>query len=116
MKRIWRDYNLSIVLFILFILAWAAQTYSGWVRFAQEAASHGEAASFFGSNGYAYDWLEATFENWQSEFLQLLAFVILTASLIHKGSHESKDSDEKMQATLDKIERKFDELQGRLSH
>ena len=51
-------------------------------------------------------WGQATFENWQSEFLQLLTFVVLTTYLIHRGSHESKDSDEAMQAQLDRIERR----------
>jgi hypothetical protein len=50
--------------------------------------------------GYIWPWAQATFENWQSEFLQLFAFVALTTFLIHKGSPESKDSDEQMQASL----------------
>ena len=41
--------------------------------------------------------VEATFENWESEFLQMAAFVLLTAVLVQKGSAESKknhhDSD-----------------------
>jgi hypothetical protein len=36
---------------------------------------------------------EAVFENWESEFLQMAAYVILTAFLIQKGSSESKDPD-----------------------
>ncbi|MGH2585870.1 MAG: DUF6766 family protein [Dehalococcoidia bacterium] len=55
-------------------------------------------------------WGEATFENWQSEFLRLLAFVVLTSFLIHKGSHESKDADEQLQATVDRIEQRLNAL------
>ena len=110
MKRIWRDYNLSIVLAILFFVAWAGQTYAGWIEFQAEQQAHHATAQLLGSDGYVYPWLKTTLENWQSEWLQLLTFVILTAFLIHKGSHESKDSDEEMQATLERIEQKLDSL------
>jgi hypothetical protein len=43
-------------------------------------------------------WDEA--ENWQSEFLQLLTFVVLTTFLIHRNSHESRDSDDEMQKVI----------------
>jgi hypothetical protein len=110
MKRIWRDYNLSIILAVLFLVAWAGQTFAGWVEFQSEQAAHHESAHVWGADGYIYPWLKATLENWQSEWLQLLTFVILTAFLIHKGSHESKDSDEEMQATLARIEEKLELL------
>lgn len=55
-------------------------------------------------------WDEATFENWQSEFLQLLAFVVLTSVLIHRGSRESKDADEKLHAAVDRTEQRRNAL------
>jgi len=51
-----------------------------------------------------------TDENWQSEFLQVLAFVTLTSFLIFKGSPESRDSDGEIQAKLDRIEQRLDEF------
>jgi hypothetical protein len=111
MSKLWRDYGLSIVLAALFLVAWAGQTYAGWVHFRSEQQSHGEQAKWLGEDGYVYEWLAATLENWQSEWLQLLTFVILTAFLYHKGSHESKDSDEEMQASLERIEQKLKELE-----
>jgi hypothetical protein len=45
----------------------------------------------------------STFENWQSEFLQLLTFMVLTSVLIFKGSPESKDSDDELEAKVDEI-------------
>jgi hypothetical protein len=110
MGRLWRDYNLSIVLFVLFLASWLGQTVTGWFEFVAEQREHGQAAEVFGPDGYLWPWAQATLENWQSEFLQLLTFVILTAYLIHKGSHESKDSDDRMQAQLDRIERRLEEL------
>jgi hypothetical protein len=50
-------------------------------------------------------------ENWQSEFLQLLTFVVLTSFLIHRGSHESKDTDEEMMAMLKSIDRRLRKLE-----
>lgn len=56
---------------------------------------------------FVADFSRATLENWQSEFLQLFSFTVMTALLIHKGSAESKDSDEEMQQALARIEAKL---------
>ena len=47
---------------------------------------------------------QSTLENWQSEFLQLFAFVSLAALYIHKGSAESKDGEERIEASLRRLE------------
>lgn len=49
-------------------------------------------------------------ENWQSEFLQLLTFVVLTSFLIHRGSHESRDTDDEMKAQLDRMEARLERI------
>lgn len=100
LARLWRNYSLSIVLASLFLISWCLQTWAGWRQFTAEQRAHGQVPEVFGQSGYFWDWAAATMENWQSEFLQLLAFVILTAYFIHRGSHESKDSDEEMKALL----------------
>ena len=53
------------------------------------------------------DFTTSTLENWQSEFLQLFSFTIMAAVLIHKGSAESKDSDDRMEEALQRIEKKL---------
>ena len=111
MKNLWRNYSLSIVLGCLFITAWIAQTWAGWHKFMGERSSNGEPAQWFGPSGYIWEWTAATMENWQSEFLQLLSFVILTAYFIHRGSHESKDSDEEQMAMLKRIDSRLDALE-----
>ena len=110
MGRLWRNYNLSIVLALLFLVSWVLQTWTGWVEFQAQQDQHSQAAAIFGAEGYIWTWAASTFENWQSEFLQLLTFVVLTTYLIHRGSHESKDSDEKVQRALERIERRLDDL------
>jgi hypothetical protein len=106
-RRLWRHYNLSVVLFGLFVLSLGLQTWMGWRNFASEQHQHGVVAHWLGNDGYIWAWGLATFQNWQSEFLQLLTFVVLTAYLVHRGSHESKDSDDRVHAQLDRIEQKL---------
>lgn len=49
---------------------------------------------------YVVEFSQSTMENWQSEFLQLFSFVLLSALLIHRGSGESRDSDERIEQAL----------------
>jgi hypothetical protein len=113
MKALWKDYNLSIVLFALFLASWVGQTWTGWVEFVAEQAQHGRAAAWFGDDGYLWHWAQATLENWQSEFLQLFTMVVLTAVLIHRGSAESRDGNDRMEQALARIERRLDDLERR---
>ena len=105
--RLLRNYSLSIVLAFLFVLSWLVQTGTGWAEFVADQQSHGQAAQLFGESGYIWSWLQATFENWQSEFLQLFTMVVLVSFLIHRGSQESKDSDAEVRALLEEIEERI---------
>lgn len=105
MKNLWRNYSLSIVLALLFLSSWVGQGLNQWQEFVNHQEEHNQPAEF---NDFMPEFWSATFENWQSEFLQLLSFVVLTSFLNHKGSPESKDSDEQMQSTLNRIERKVE--------
>ena len=111
MGRLWRDYGLSIALVGLFLAAWALQTWTGWVEFVSEQGSHGQTAQAFGPDGYVWSWAQATFENWQSEFLQVFVFIVLTTFLVHRKSHESPDTDYETEASLRRIEAKLDALE-----
>lgn len=113
-KRIWHDYGLSITLIVLFMAAWAVQTWTGWVEFQSEQAQHGQVAQAFGDDGYIWNWAQSTFENWQSEFLQVFVFIVLTTFLVHRKSHESPDTDYDSEAALRRIEAKIDELEARV--
>ena len=84
MTRIWRDYGLSITLAVLFMFSWTLQTWMGWNEFAADQAAHGQEAEAFGPDGYIWRWGESTFENWQSEFLQVFVFIVLTTFLVHR--------------------------------
>ncbi|HEX2194166.1 MAG TPA: DUF6766 family protein [Candidatus Limnocylindria bacterium] len=108
-----RDYGLAIALAALFIVSWIGQTLTGWVEFAADQRTHGETPQLFGDSGYFWQWMESTMENWQSEFLQLFTMVVLTAFLIHKGSSESKDSDDEIMLELTEIRRDLEQLKGK---
>lgn len=109
-KNFFRNYSLSLILFALFFVSWLAQFLFQIPEAANEASQHGQS---FQWGEFWPKFLESTFENWQSEFLQLFTFVVLTAYFIHRGSHESKDSDEKMQASLNRIEKQLQSLKSR---
>jgi hypothetical protein len=109
LKRTWVHFGLSISLAVLFFVSWIGQGFAEWQVYGDEQRAHGEPVEV---GGYIVQFAQSTFENWQSEFLQLFSFVVLAALLIHKGSAESKDSDEQMQKSLDRIERRLDELTG----
>lgn len=104
MNRFWKNYSLSIVLFLLFLFSWLGQFVSQWQEFVENSWTHNQTPEF---SQFLPEFWSATFENWQSEFLQLLTFVTLTSFLIHKGSPESKDTDERTQQSLDRIEKKL---------
>lgn len=111
MKTFLRDYGLGITLAALFLVSWILQTLTGWVEFAAEQQTHGEVAELFGPSGYFWPWMQATFENWQSEFLQLFTMAVLTAFLIHKGSTESKDGDDELLLQITAMRAELREMQ-----
>jgi uncharacterized membrane protein YhaH (DUF805 family) len=108
-KRLWRDYNLSVVLGLLFVTTWIGQLISQWFNWANEQQEHNQPLQV---GSFLWQFWESTLENWQSEFLQLFSFVVLASLFIHKGSAESKDSDEQMQQSLDRIEKRLKALEG----
>jgi zinc transporter ZupT len=105
--KIWVNFGLSIAFCAFFLVSWIAQGFAEWGRFADEQRAHGEPAAVA---DFVVEFGQSTLENWQSEFLQLFSFVVLSAVLIHKGSAESKDSDEEMMASLRRIERRLDQV------
>ncbi len=83
--------SLSIVFISLFLLALAAQAFFGWREHNETLSDAGVAATGFLSYLGSGHFYAATFENFQSEFLQMALYVVLTISLRQIGSAESKD-------------------------
>ncbi len=88
---IWRENGLSIVLAAMFLVFITGQTLTGWSVLNAENRSHGQPALTLRAYLHSGAFGEAVFENWESEFLQMGVYVVLTAYLFQKGSSESKD-------------------------
>ena len=77
----------------------------GWFAYVDDQQLHGGAVQV---GGYLIEMLRDTFENWQSEFLQLLWQVVGLTILLYVGSPQSKESEDRSEAKLDTIIRKVD--------
>ena len=93
MKNFLKNNGLSLVFFILFLISLSGQIVTGLKQHNQEMSEKGgkelTMSQYFSSGHF----LQSTFENWESEFLQMALYVILTMFLYQKGSSESKDPD-----------------------
>jgi hypothetical protein len=94
MRRVLRENGLSIVVFGLFLLCMVGQVSSGHLQYNEERRERGESSLELSDYLTSGHFLEATAENWESEFLQMAAYVLLTVFLYQKGSSESKRLDE----------------------
>ena len=94
LRRIWRENGLSIVLLSLFLLFLLGQSITGMLEYNHDQVDHGQQTVGWLHYLRTAHFAEALAENWESEFLQLFGYVILTAVLYQKGSAESKKPDE----------------------
>jgi hypothetical protein len=93
--RTWlRDHGLLLTNLVLFVVFIGGMVLSGVRVYNSEQLEHG--GSPVSLRGYLTtgEFVEATFENWESEFLQMGMYVVLTAFLFQRGSSESKPIDE----------------------
>ena len=93
MRRVLRDNGLSITMFGLFLIFFVGQSIAGYKADNSDNEQHRQPPESYGEYLTSGAFVEATFENWESEFLQMGAYVVLTALLIQKGSPESKNPD-----------------------
>lgn len=93
MKHKLREYGLSITLLGLFFVIQVGLSLVGQRQYNHEQADHGQPTVSYLEYVRGPAFLEATMENWESEFLQMFAYVLLTAFLFQKGSAESKDPE-----------------------
>jgi hypothetical protein len=95
MRRFFRENALSLVLFFLFFCTFlVGQIVAGHLEDNSDRQEHGQPALGYGEYLRSDHFWEATTENWESEFLQMFVYVVLTALLVQKGSSESKKPDE----------------------
>lgn len=81
-----------------FLGSLALHWYFGWRSYVGDAQEHGQQPE---TAEYLYQMLRDTFENWQSEFLQLLWQVLGLAYFLYVGSPSSKENDDRMEEKID---------------
>ena len=93
MRRFLRDNSLSITMFGLFVVFVTAQSVAGLFDYNSTQMEHRRQPVGYVQYLRSGDFVESVFENWESEFLQMGSYVVLTAYLYQRGSAESKDPD-----------------------
>src|SRR6188508_2738978 len=94
MREWLRDHGLLTANLALFLIFFGGMVLSGVRVYNSNQLEHGEQPVSLGRYLLSGDFVEATFENWESEFLQMGMYVVLTAYLFQRGSSESKPLDE----------------------
>jgi hypothetical protein len=89
-----RDHSLSLFFLIIFLAALVGQAIAGHILHNEEAMAHNEETISLWRYIRSSDFGNAVMENWQSEYLQFMLFMLATVWLIHRGSPESKQPEE----------------------
>jgi hypothetical protein len=89
-----RDNGLSLVMMGLFVLFLAGQSISGWFHHNEEQREHQQQELTWSQYVASGPFLESVFENWESEFLQMGAFIFFSAFLVQRGSSQSKKPED----------------------
>ena len=102
MKRrsIWKRYGFAWVTGALFAITLTGHWIFGWFAYVNEQRSHQQPIEV---RAYTVEMMRDTLENWQSEFLQLIWQVAGLAVLLHVGSPQSKEGDDRIEAKIDAI-------------
>jgi hypothetical protein len=108
MSKVLRNNSLSIVFFIFFLIALVGQAITGLKEHNEEMQQEGGQMLSMGQYLFSGHFLQSTFENWESEFLQMAMFLIFSMFLYQKGSSESKDPDKEEEVDKEPNPRKKD--------
>lgn len=95
-----RKYAYAWITLAFFTVSIALHWGFGWLAYVDDQTSHGQAVRL---SPYLVEMGRDTFENWQSEFLQLLWQVVGLAYFLYVGSPSSKENDDRMEAKLDAL-------------
>jgi hypothetical protein len=110
-----RAYSFALVTGAFFIVSWVGQFVFQMIEVRNEAQQHGQDFTW---GDFFPQFLQSTFENWQSEFLQLLWQAGGLALFYYWGSSQSREGDERLEAKVDALLRERgidpDELNDRV--
>jgi hypothetical protein len=113
---IWKRFGFAWVTGALFVITLSGHWVFGWFAYVNEQQALQQPIEL---GAYTIQMMRDTLENWQSEFLQLIWQVAGLAILLHVGSPQSKEGDDRMEAKIDAIllaiePKKGDELLKRI--
>jgi hypothetical protein len=106
---IWKRYGYTWVTAALFLVALAGHWVLAWAAYADEQRQHGQEPEL---RGYFLETGRDTLENWQSEFLQLIWQVAGLSLLLHVGSPQSREEDDRLEEKIDAILRSVNPKDG----
>lgn len=104
-----RRYGFAFVTGGFFIISLIGHWLFGWFAYVDTQRAHNQPVEV---SSYLVEMSRDTLENWQSEFLQLLWQVAGLALLLHVGSPQSKEGDDRMEAKIDAILLAVDKRHG----
>jgi uncharacterized protein DUF6766 len=91
MRRFLRDHSLSLFFLALFLAALVGQAIAGHILHNEDSIAHHGTTMSLWRYIVSSDFGNAVMENWQSEYLQFMLFMLATIWLIERGSPESKE-------------------------
>src|SRR4051812_43192907 len=91
MRRVLREQSLTLFFGAIFLAALIGQAIAGHAAYNNDQITHGEATISLGRYLTSSDFWMAVMENWQSEYLQFMLFMLATVWLLQRGSPESKE-------------------------
>ncbi|HEV2568403.1 DUF6766 family protein [Sphingomonas sp.] len=95
-----KRYGYAWLTIAFFLVSLILHLHFGWVAFQEDAAEHRQAPVY---SSFLTEWARDLFENWQSEFLQLLWQVVGLAYFLYIGSPSSKENDDRLEAKIDAL-------------
>ena len=95
-----KAYSFAIVTVALFLISWIGQFITQMIEVSNDAEAHGQVFTWA---EFLPQFLSATFENWQSEFLQLVWQAVGLSMLFYWGSSQSREGDDRLEAKVDAL-------------
>jgi hypothetical protein len=93
MRKVLRNHGLGLFFGLIFLAALVGQAIAGWHQFNNDQVAEGFGVISFGDYLTSASFVTDVSENWQSEYLQFLLFIVVTIWLLQIGSPESKELD-----------------------